>query len=210
MVPFSITHGGVAACWYPPRAFCIIRPMTMRSQLARVSISVAIGWLISTGIALPVEAKMSSPIGASMAVLATLQDADVLPPEGTREANRIIQMVIQFQSVFMNSSDPAVQNFLREALVMKWGERAEDVGTRFHAAGWTSEVLDALSERRVSATDEQRTQLSEGFRAYNMSVADFEWFADLFGRARAAFSRRGENIHQVFAQRRREMPGNGR
>ena len=153
---------------------------------------------------------MSGPIGASMAVLATLQDAEVLPPEGTREANRIIQMVIQFQSAFMKSSDPAVQGFLREALAMKWGDRAEDVGSRFHTAGWTSEVLEALSERRLSTTAEQRAQLTMGFSAYNMSVADFEWFADLFGRARTALVQRGENIHQVFAQRRREMPGNGR
>ncbi len=43
------------------------------------------------------------PVGASMAVLAMLQDADVLPPEETPEANRIIKLVIQFQSVFMKS-----------------------------------------------------------------------------------------------------------
>ena len=41
-----------------------------------------------------------------MALLATLQDANVLPPEGTPEANRVIQIVIQFQGLFMKSSDP--------------------------------------------------------------------------------------------------------
>ena len=48
-------------------------------------------------------ATPSGPVGASMAVLATLQDADVLPPEGTPEANRVIKAVIQFQSVFLKS-----------------------------------------------------------------------------------------------------------
>ena len=56
-----------------------------------------------------------------MAVLATLQDADVLPPEGTPEANRVIKVVIQFQSVFMKSNDPAVQGFLSQALEAQGG-----------------------------------------------------------------------------------------
>lgn len=180
------------------------------TRLTLMSIGTLVGLLVCMGMTSPAEAKMSGPIGASMAVLATLQEADVLPPEGTSEANRIIQMVIQFQSAFMKSSDPAVQGFLREALVTKWRERAEDVGSRFHTAGWTSEVLEALSERRMSTTESQRAQLAVGFRAYNMTVADFERFADLFGKARAALVQRGDNIHQIFAQRRREMPGNGR
>src|SRR5215813_5484620 len=67
----------------------------------------------------------SGPVGASMAVLATLQDADVLPPEGTPEANRVIQIVIQFQGLFMKSSDPVVRGFLDQALAMKYAGRAE-------------------------------------------------------------------------------------
>lgn len=145
-----------------------------------------------------------------MAVLATLQDADVLPPEGTEEANRIIQRVVQFQSAFMKSSDPALQGFLREALLVKWGEQATDIGTRFHEGGWTTEVLEALSERRSSTTEDQRAPLAAGFRAYNMSLADFDSLTDLYGRARHALAQRGQNIHHVFQERRRGMPGYGR
>ena len=68
-----------------------------------------------------------------MAVLAMLQDADVLPPEGTPEANRVIQVVIQFQSVFMKSGDPAVQAFLSHALAAKAGSGVDEAllpGTR--------------------------------------------------------------------------------
>ena len=57
-----------------------------------------------------------------MAVLATLQDADVLPPEDTPEANRVIKAVIQFQSVFLKSSDPAVQS-LSDSRVGRTGRR---------------------------------------------------------------------------------------
>ena len=59
-----------------------------------------------------------------MAVLAMLQDAEVLPPEGTPEANRVIKMVIQFQSVFMKSSDPSVQAFLNQALILVGSDSA--------------------------------------------------------------------------------------
>src|SRR5678809_244587 len=60
-------------------------------------------------------------IGASMAVLAMFQDADVLPPENTPESNRIIKSVIQFQSVFIRGSDPDVQAFVHNALAAQRG-----------------------------------------------------------------------------------------
>src|SRR5262245_32592860 len=56
--------------------------------------------LVFCGLVMPVsvdsqERTPSGPVGASMALLATLQDAGILPPEGTPQANRIIQIVIQ-------------------------------------------------------------------------------------------------------------------
>ncbi len=66
-------------------------------------------------------ATSRQPVGASMAVLATLQDADVLPPEGTPEANRVIKVVIQFQSVFMKSDDPDVQAIPKPGIGGKGG-----------------------------------------------------------------------------------------
>src|ERR1044072_8333341 len=46
-------------------------------------------------------ARTPSPyIGSIMALLATFQDAGILPPEGTSQANGIIKAVIQFQSAF--------------------------------------------------------------------------------------------------------------
>jgi len=92
-------------------------------------------------------ATPSGPVGASMALLAMLQDADVLPPEETPEANRIIKSVIQFQSVFMKSSDPAVQAFLSQGLEAKTGTGADEAASRFRSAGWTSDVLEALCKQ---------------------------------------------------------------
>lgn len=149
----------------------------------------------------------SAPVGASMALLAMLQDADVLPPEGTPEANRVIKVVIQFQSVFMKSSDPDVQAFLSQALAARGGRGADEALSRFRSTGWTSDVLEALNEQWVAMVIDQRERLAPGLRQFNVSPADFDWLMELVAKARTALVQRGQSIHQVFAQRRREMPG---
>lgn len=149
----------------------------------------------------------SGPIGASMTVLAILQDADVLPPENSPAANRVIKVVIQFQSVFMKSADPAVRTFLSQALAAQGEPSAHDTWSRFRSLGWTSEVLEALNSEWVATTVEQRAQLAPGFRQFNVSLEDFDWLMEFVTKAQTVFIQRGQTIHQVFAQRRREMPG---
>ena len=142
-----------------------------------------------------------------MAVLATLQEADVLPPDGTPDANRVIKVVIQFQSVFMKSNDRAVQAFLSQALAAQGGSGVDEALSRFRSSGWTSEVLEALHGQWVATAMDQREQLASGFRQFNVSLADFDLLMELVAKARTSFMQRAQNIHQVFAQRRREMPG---
>jgi hypothetical protein len=142
-----------------------------------------------------------------MAVLATLQDADVLPPEGTPEANRVIKAVIQFQSVFLKSGDPAVQLFLTHALAAQEGRSTDETLSGFRSTGWTSEVLEALNTQWATTATEQRDRLTPGFRQFNVSLMDFDWLMEFIAKARTTFMQRGQNMHQVFAQRRREMLG---
>ena len=152
----------------------------------------------------------SEPVGASMAMLATLQGADVLPPEGTPEANRIIQMVIQFQAVFMKSSDPAVRDFFDQALLAQWADQAQSLGVAFRTRGWTSEVLEALSRQYRKLSAQERARLAGAFAVFNMQLADFESLSELFGKAQTAYSQRGQEIHRIFAEYRRSMPGGKR
>ncbi len=142
-----------------------------------------------------------------MAVLAMLQDANVLPPEGTPEANRVIKSVIQFQSVFLKSSDAAVQTFLSHAFAAQKGSDVNEAASRFRSTGWTSNTLEALSEQWGTMSNDQREQLAPGFGQFNVSSADFDFLMELVARARTALEQRGQNMHQVFAQRRQEMPG---
>lgn len=149
----------------------------------------------------------ASHIGAAMALLATLQDSGVLPPEGTPAANRIVKSVIQCQSLFMKSSDPDVRAFFDSALQRKLNGHATETIRRFRNEGWTSEVLEALSESFVALADRQRVQMAEGFRAYNLTPSDFLQLSELFLKARTTLKQRGQDIHQIYARRRQEMPG---
>jgi len=149
----------------------------------------------------------SGPVGASMAVLALLQDAEVLPAEDTPEASHVIKVVIQFQSVFMKSGDSAVQGFLNQALAAKAGSGVDEARSQFRSTGWTSDVLESLGEQWDTMAIDQRERLARGFSQFNVSLEDFGLLRDLVRKARIALEQRGQTMHQVFAQRRREMPG---
>ena len=68
-------------------------------------------------------------------------------------------------------------------------------------------MLEALSEQWATMAIDQRERLAPGFRQFNVSPADFDRLMELIAKARTAFMQRGQNMHQVFVQRRRGMPG---
>jgi hypothetical protein len=152
----------------------------------------------------------SAPVGASMALLATLQDAGILPPEGTPAANKVIQIVIQFQGLFMKSTDMAVRQFVDEALKAKFGARAEEMSGRFREAGWTTEILEAVCDHYAELSAEQRAYVAGSFVRVNMRPEDFMLLSDLYARARVTFSSQGRDIHRIFTEHRRNMPGGKR
>ena len=155
-------------------------------------------------------AKTPSPqIGSAMAALAALQDAAVLPPEGTPEANHIIRYVIQFQSVFTKSEDIAVHAFARQALTSMDEDQALDVLRNFRTTGWTGDMLERLSDEEARRTPEDLPSLAQGFAPFNLSVEDFHRFMQLVRDARQAFQKRGLEFQNVFSSRRKEMPGAG-
>ena len=142
-----------------------------------------------------------------MAVLATLEQARVLPPEGTAEANRIIKSVIQLQSLFTNNTDPAVQEFLRRAVMSTQGAQTEQVLAQFYARGWTPEVLDALADSALDSSAEELQRLTPGLRSVNLSMDDFRSFMQLVRDGERALADAGKNFHDVFISQRKLMPG---
>ncbi len=49
--------------------------------------------------------------------------------------------------------------------------------------------------------------LSDGFREFNIGKQDFDILAELYQQSSRAFSTQGKSFQDVYAQRRREMPG---
>ena len=157
------------------------------------------------------RAKAASPyIGSAMAVLATLQQAAVLPPEGTREADRIIQAVIQLQSVFAKGTDPSIQEFARRALATKRGEDAATSLEHFRAGGWTADMLEALADADSNASPDERKTLATGLGQFNLSVDDFRRFMQLVRDGRSALTAQGLAFEEVYTHHRSTMPGAAR
>lgn len=142
-----------------------------------------------------------------MAVLATLEQANVLPPEGTKEADRVIKSVIQFQSAFGKSTDASMQQFLHHAVADKYGEKAVPLLEGFRASGWTAEILEALADADQRTPAEELERLATGFGQFNLSVDDFKRFMQLVREGRSALAGRGQNFEEVYAHHRKAMPG---
>lgn len=154
--------------------------------------------------------KSTSPfVRSAMAVLATLEQAQVLPPEGTREADRVIQSVIQLQSVFAKGTDPSTQEFAQQALARAYGANAPMAFERFRTEGWTAEMLEALADAERRATADKRQELATGFGQFNLSVEDFRRLMQLVRDGRSALESHGLNFQNVYDHHRSAMPGAG-
>jgi N-acetylneuraminic acid mutarotase len=149
-------------------------------------------------------------VGTVMALLAAFQDAGALPPEGTPEANQLVKALIQFQAAFMRSTNEAVQRLLQRALTETLGAQATAAEETFKHEGWDSRSLEAIVEYVAShpVWDEpELAGLQEGFSAYNIGRADLDRLAQTLRLARTQLASQGQDLHSVYATRRRQMPG---
>ncbi len=154
-------------------------------------------------------ARRAAPqlVGAVMALLATFDDAGVLPPESSPEANRLIKALIQFQSAFMKSADAGVRRWFTEAIEAKFGAQSSDAVARFRTNGWTSESLEAVVDYAAVHSVWDRDGLEQGFREFNVGKADWELLTRIFRSARERLAANGKDLHGTYAAKRREMPG---
>jgi hypothetical protein len=160
-----------------------------------------------TGVTVEAARTPSPYIGSVMALLATFEDAGILPPEGTSQANGIIKAVIQFQSAFLKSRHPVVQQFFAEAHRRKFGSRAAEIEASFQQGGWTAESFGAVMEARETTNAWADHGLVDAFKEFNIGKPDFDLLAQLYRQSADAFSLQGKTFQEVYAQRRLEMPG---
>ncbi|WP_447980468.1 Kelch repeat-containing protein [Candidatus Nitrospira bockiana] len=159
------------------------------------------------GAAAPQGRASAKQVGAVMAMLATFEDAGILPPQSSPDANRLIKALIQFQAAFLKSPEPAVRSLLAGALAEALGDRAPAVLDRFATEGWTSEVLEAVIDYAQRHDVWAHADVREAFRGYNVGQEDFALLAAVFVDARRQLAAKGPGIHARFMERRREMPG---
>ena len=146
-------------------------------------------------------------VGAVMAILATFDHAQVLPPESSPKANQLIRSLIQFQSAFMNREIQSVQEYLSDALSTQLGPVGTDAHAKFFAAGWTSISMEALVDYSVQHPFWVRPEIRETLSRYNLSPSDWDLIVDSFTRARQQLQIAGKDVHEIFAVQRRKMPG---
>ena len=147
-------------------------------------------------------------IGSIMALLATFYEAGALPPESSREADRLIHALIQSQSLFLNNRDPVVRDMFVSALSDKFGaKKATSLMQAFAATGWTSETLEALVDHAALRSMADEPRLAELFHEYNVTAAEWAYVEQVFAKAREQLLKQGKQVHSVFAAQRASMPG---
>ena len=159
----------------------------------------------------PIQSKRAPVrhVGAVMAILGTLNEAGVLPLESDPRANQLIRSLIQFQSVFMKSQEPAVHEYFSSALVARWGAEGAAILNLFYKQGWSSESLEAVVEYSRQYPMWEDPRIEAVFHAYNLSPADWALIEQLFLEARQRFESQNQDLHVVFARQRQSMPGGG-
>lgn len=146
-------------------------------------------------------------VGAVMAILGTFNEAGVLPPETDPRANQLIRSLIQFQSAFMKSQEPAVHEYLSLAVSKQWGEGGAEILESFYREGWTSESLEAVVSYSEQYSMWARPRIVTAFRAYYLTQMDWALIEEIFLHARQRLLSRHQDLHAVFAQQRLGFPG---
>ena len=153
------------------------------------------------------ERTQSSMVGSIMALLATLDEAGILPTEGTSQANQLIHGLIQLQAAFMKSTSFELSAYLMAAekqWKMKHNKREYvTLATR----GLTSRVLEALILYDKEYPMWEDPKIVSAVQAFNVTRSDWVLIVDMISQAETVFRERGRSIHELYDQWRVKMPG---
>ncbi len=153
------------------------------------------------------ERATSSHIGAVMALLATFDEAKVLPPEQDPQANQLIHSLIQLQSAVMKGHSPEMRDWVLRAVQEKRGVVDGDLQGQVLSTGLTMKVLEALVDYAVQHSPWEQPVVANEFQAFNVQQEDWMLVQQILVDARKQLEARGDSLSTVFARRRLEMPG---
>ncbi|MEO6201657.1 MAG: hypothetical protein ABIU05_00920 [Nitrospirales bacterium] len=149
----------------------------------------------------------SALVGSVMALLATFEDANVLPPEGTSQANQLIHGLIQVQSALVKSQSSELSEYLSAAVEQCFEKESAGLLQSIHQRGLTSKMLEALVSYNHKIPMWEKPALTELFQGYNVSRQDWELIEKIFDQADAVYRRKGSSIHDAYELWRAQMPG---
>ena len=153
------------------------------------------------------ERASSSMVGTIMALLATFDEAGILPPEGTSQANQVIHALIQLQSTLMKSTSPELAAYRVEAETF-WRRQHRGGEDREAASqGLTAKVLGVfiVYDQEHPLWDDPKVGLA--MQEFNVTRADWVLIVDLFHQAEAVFHQQGRSLYEVYEVWRISMPG---
>ena len=153
------------------------------------------------------ERASPSMVGTIMALLATFDEAGVLPPEGTTQANQVIHGLIQLQSALMKSPSPELAVY-RIAAVAHWRNQHKEIADDgLGEEGLTDRVLAALILNDQEHPMWENPKIVSAVQAFNVTRTDWRLIVELFHKADAVFREQGRSIHKVYDVWRMSMPG---
>lgn len=153
------------------------------------------------------ERTHSSRVGSIMALLATLDEAEVLPPEGTSQANQLIHGLIQLQAAFLKSPSPELADYLMAAEKQGKLKDNEREYRSLATAGLTSRTLEALILYDKKHPMWEDPKIVAAVQAFNVTGSDWVLIVNIVSQAETVFRDQGRSIHELYDQWRVKMPG---
>jgi hypothetical protein len=149
----------------------------------------------------------SALVGSVMALLATFESANVLPPEGTSQANQLIHGLIQMQAALVKSQSSELSDYFSAAVEQRFEKESTELLQSIHQSGLTSKLLEALVSYNHKIPMWGKPALIKLFQRYNISRPDWELIEKIFGEAEVAYRMKGSSIHDAYELWRAQMPG---
>ncbi len=152
------------------------------------------------------ERASASMIGTIMSLLATFDEAGILPPEGTAQANQVIHGLIQLQSTLMKTASAELVAY-QMAAEDSWRKRHQDMQDgALQEKGLTLKVLEALIVYDQEHPMWNDPKIVSAMTVFNVAQADWLFIVQLFNKADAVFRAQGRSIHAVYDAWRLKFP----
>ena len=170
--------------------------------MVRLASSVALAIVCALGTTDAMGESSRPLVGHIMALLAVFEEADVLPPETSPEANALIHALIQTQAALTKSTNPAVRTWFTEAV-----QRADGFSTEpIPLDRLTSRTLEAILTYAAIHPPAAHSAVLAGLREFNIEQGDLDLMARLYAKARDRLRSTGQDIHRVYDRQRQAMP----